>query len=68
VKSIAEVIQPIDLPDGDEVPLQLADEGDELDEAERARLHEALEQSVAQAQTGKLIPADEVMSKLRAQR
>jgi putative addiction module component (TIGR02574 family) len=28
---------------------------------ERAKLHAALEQSVAQAQAGKLIPADEVM-------
>jgi hypothetical protein len=58
--------EPTDLPEGEELTLQLADEGDSLDEAERAKLHAALEQSVAQAQAGKLLSADEVMSKLRA--
>lgn len=41
-------------------------EGDELSAEERARLHGALKRSVAQAKAGKLIPADEVMSKLRS--
>jgi putative addiction module component (TIGR02574 family) len=35
--------------------------GEEQRDIERAMLHAALEQSVAQAQAGKLIPADEVM-------
>ena len=60
--------EPLDLPEGEEVLLQIADEGDDLDEEERAALHAALDRSVAQAQAGKLIPADEVMSGLRARR
>jgi hypothetical protein len=60
--------EPTDLPEGEELILQLADDGDSLDEEERAKLHAALEQSVAQAQAGKLLPADEVMSKLRTHR
>ena len=31
--------EPVDLPEGTEVQLQLADEGDGLDEAEREQLH-----------------------------
>jgi hypothetical protein len=58
--------EPIDLPEGEEVVLQLADEGDELDDAERARVHTALEKSKAQARAGSLVPADEVMKRLRA--
>ncbi len=60
--------EPTDLPEGEEVQLQIADEGDELDDEERARLHASLERSVAQAKAGKLIPASEVMSRLRSRR
>jgi hypothetical protein len=54
--------QAVDLPEGTEVPLALADEGDELDEAERA----ALERSWVQAQAGQTAPADVVLARLRA--
>jgi len=60
--------EPTDLPEGEEVLLQIADEGDELDDEERAKLHASLEKSVAQAKAGKLIPASEVMSRLRSRR
>ncbi len=35
--------EPTDLPEGEDVQLQIADEGDELDDEERARLHASLE-------------------------
>jgi hypothetical protein len=60
--------EPTDLPEGEEVLLELAEQGDELDDEERRRLHAALERSVEQAQAGKLVPAADVMSKLRLQR
>jgi hypothetical protein len=56
----------VDLPEGTEVSLALADEGDELDEAERAALNAALERSWAQAQAGQTAPVEAVLSRLRA--
>jgi len=56
--------EPTDLPDGTEVRLIVADEEDELDDEERARLHESLRRSMAQARAGQLIDADEVIGKL----
>lgn len=43
-------------------------DGDNLSPEERAELPAALQRGVAQAKAGKLIPADEVMSKLRSRR
>jgi hypothetical protein len=60
--------EPTDLPEGEEVLLEIAEQGDDLDDDDRARLHAALERSVAQAQVGKLVPAAAVMSKLRTDR
>ncbi len=60
--------EPTDLPEGEEVELVRADvdDEDEMDAAERARLHRALERSMAQAKAGQLIDADEVIGKLLA--
>jgi hypothetical protein len=58
--------EPTELPEGTEVVLSVADEGDELDDKERARLHESLRRSMAQAKAGQLIDADEVIGKLLA--
>lgn len=57
--------EPTDLPEGAEVNLSIVDE-DEMDDAERARLHRALERSMAQAKAGQLIDANEVIGKLLA--
>lgn len=57
--------EPTDLPEGAEVNLSIVDD-DEMDDAERARLHRALERSMAQAKAGQLIDADEVIGKLLA--
>jgi len=56
--------EPTDLPEGTEVRLIVTDEEDELDDEERARLHESLRRSIAQAQAGHLIDADDVIGKL----
>jgi hypothetical protein len=57
--------EPTDLPEGTVVPLTI-DDDDEMDESERARLHEALSRSIAQAKAGNLVDADEVIGKLLA--
>jgi hypothetical protein len=44
--------EPIDLPEGSEVDLVPADDGDSLDDADRARLHEALERALDQVRAG----------------
>lgn len=61
--------EPTDLPEGEVVDLVLVDEvlargGDFLDDEERERLHESIRQSIAEANAGKLIDADEVIGKL----
>lgn len=57
--------EPVDLPDGTEVDLVLADNGDSLDEEDRARLHAALDRSAAQFQAGQGVPADEALRQIR---
>jgi len=57
--------EPTDLPEGAEVRLTISDD-DEMDDEERARLHAALERSMAQAKAGKLIDADVVLGRLLA--
>ena len=56
--------EPTDLPEGTEVTLTVAD--DDLDDGERARLHAALERSIAQANQGKLVDANVVIARLLA--
>jgi hypothetical protein len=58
--------EPTELPEGTELALTVADEGDDMDEAEHARLHESLRRSIAQAKAGQLIDGDEVIGKLLA--
>jgi hypothetical protein len=65
--------EPTDLPEGEEVELVPLDEvlargGDYLDDEERAALHRALEESIAEADAGQLVDADTVLAELRAAR
>jgi hypothetical protein len=60
------VDEPIDLPDGSEVTLSVVEDGDELDDEDRARLHEAIRAGQAELDRGEGIPAAEVIAKLRA--
>lgn len=56
--------EPIDLPEGSEVDLVPVDDGDSLDDEDRARLHAALERSAEQFLAGQGIPAAEVLRRL----
>ena len=58
---------PTDLPEGDVVYLQPVD-ADELDDDERARLHEALREGIDQMKAGLTLDAAEALAELRAHR
>jgi UDP-N-acetyl-D-mannosaminuronate dehydrogenase len=60
--------EPTELPEGTELMLTVVDEADGMDDAERARLHESLRRSIAQAKAGQLVDGDEVIGKLLARR
>jgi len=60
--------EPVDLPDGCEIDLVPADDGDSLTDEERARLHAALERSAKQFADGKGIAARDVLDRLRGPR
>jgi hypothetical protein len=59
--------EPTNLPEGAEVHVILAD-GDELDEEERARLHEALDEGIADADAGRVEDLAGLIARLRAAR
>lgn len=57
--------EPVDLPDGAELRVWLYDaSADNMNAEERAELERALERSLAQADAGELIDADEVLAEL----
>jgi hypothetical protein len=58
----------VDLPDDTELQLLVVDEGDDLDDEERARLHAALEESQRQVDRGEVVSLDAVLSDFRAGR
>ena len=60
--------EPYDRPEGTEVDLAVLDDGDALEEEERARLHQALVRGHEQMLRGEVVSADEVLSRLRARR
>jgi hypothetical protein len=57
--------EPTALPEGTVLDLVLDDEGDNLDEEDRARLRAAMRDGVAEADAGHLVSADELMADLR---
>ena len=56
--------EPVELPDGTVVELVLAADGDDLDDDERARLHEALDRSAREVAEGKAISAADVLARI----
>ena len=58
------VNEPTTLPEGTVVDLVVDDEGDDLDEAERAVLHAHLEASWEASKRGELVPAADVLTEL----
>lgn len=59
---------PTELPEGTVVDLVFDDEGDDLDDEQRAALHAAIDRSLEQARSGQSAPADAILEKLRARR
>lgn len=57
--------EPTDLPEGTEVELAVVDEGDDLDDEERARLHAALDRADEQLKAGCFVPGEDVIARLR---
>lgn len=62
------VDDPTDLPEGTELQLVLADEGDDLDDKQRAALHQALARGSADIAAGRTIDAVEFLESLDARR
>lgn len=60
--------EPTELPDGTTLELVSDDEGDDLDDAERERLHAQLAASWQSAQAGRTRPVSELLAELRARR
>ena len=58
--------EPVDLPEGTVVELMPVDQGDDLDDQDRARLHAALDRSQEDFLAGRGISAEQVMGELRA--
>jgi hypothetical protein len=57
--------EPTSLPEGAEVRVWVI-EGDDLDDADRAALHDAIAEGLADAKAGRTIDADEWAAELRA--
>src|SRR5688500_9841102 len=62
------VDEPTDLPEGTELDLVVADPGDDLDEEERAELHAALDEGLADLRAGAGVDAADVLARLRERR
>lgn len=56
--------EPTSLPDGTEVRMEPVD-GDDLDDADRAALHRALDESLADEARGDVAPIAELIAELR---
>lgn len=56
------------MPEGSVVPLEIADDWDDLDDAERADLHASLRESIEQMKAGQTIPLEQALAELRAHR
>lgn len=57
--------EPTDLPEGSTLDLVIADSWDDLDDADRKALHEALDRSADDFAHGRTVAAEEVMKRLR---
>lgn len=60
--------EPTDLPEGTVVSLVADDEGDDLTDAERRAMHEALSASWQSVEAGRTRPASVILDELRRRR
>ncbi|MEZ4222211.1 MAG: hypothetical protein R3B13_14845 [Polyangiaceae bacterium] len=58
--------EPTDLPEGTVVPLAIADDWDDLDDDERAALHESIRDGFEDAKAGRTIDAEQWAAELRS--
>ena len=58
--------EPTNPPEGMVLTLVLDDEGDNLDDKERAELHAAIDESREQIRRGEFVTADELLTSLRS--
>ena len=55
---------PTDLPEGTELELVVADQGDDLDDEERARLHASIGRGLVDIKAGRVTDIDDVLNEL----
>jgi hypothetical protein len=60
--------EPTELPDGTVIDLVADDEGDDLSEGERQALHDALSNSWASVESGRVAPVQAILDELRRRR
>jgi hypothetical protein len=60
------VDEKVDLPDGMQVRLEVVTDADDLDDADRARLHAAIEEGLARGDRDEGIPAEDLIAELRS--
>jgi predicted transcriptional regulator len=58
--------EPTDLPDSTVVPLEIAEDWDDLDEEERAALHESIREGIEDLEAGRTIDARKAIAELRS--
>lgn len=58
--------EPTDLPEGTVVPLEIADDWDDLDDAERSELHEAIRKGIEDMEAGRTVDAKKAIAELRS--
>jgi hypothetical protein len=58
--------EPTDLPEGTVVPLQIANDWDDLDDEERAALHACIAEAERELDAGQAVSEEELWSRLRA--
>ena len=58
--------EPTDLPDGTVVPLEIADDWDDLDDEERAALHESIREGIEDMEAGRTVDARAAIAELRS--
>ena len=62
------VDDPTDLPDGTVLHVMPVNDGDDLDDEERAELHAAIREGIADMKAGRTHDAAEVIAELRARK
>lgn len=57
--------EPLNVPDGTPLNIVPVNDGDDLDDAERAELHAALDEAEDDVAAGRVVTVDEVWARLR---